>query len=161
MVSSWSLLQRHQVRDDVLQLLGGQLHVRHEVSRLELLRVPHPGPEVLWGIIDNAGCECGTAHQVRQVRTKCPVGDGLTYRVTVHTGGRLEQVTTSVHGRVVHRWLLLRRHPARDVLPPLHHHTEQHIRALPPTLLTALAKLQPWFVGLDPHLTAPTGDDTR
>src|SRR3989442_632225 len=141
MVSSWSLLERYQVRDEVLQLLRRQLHVRHKVPRLEMLRVLHPGLEVLGCVVQHASAERVTAHQMRQVRAKRAVGHRLAHRVTVHTGGSLEQVTAGLHGWVAYRWLLLRCHPAFEVTSRVYNDAEEHVGMFRPSVLGALTKI--------------------
>src|SRR5262245_37808696 len=115
MVSSWSLLERDQIRDDLLQFLRRQLHIRHKVPRFEMLWIPHPGMEVVWGILYDASAKRDTAHQMRQVRAKRAVRHRLAHRVTVHTGSGLEQVAAGTHGRIAYRGLLLRCHPTFEV----------------------------------------------
>src|SRR5262249_62026496 len=103
------------------QLLRRQLHIRHEVPRLEVLRVLHPVLEVLWGIVRYASTKRGTAHQMRQVRAERTVSNRLAHCVTVYTGGSLEQVAARLHGWFAYRWPLLRCHPAFEVIPSVPH----------------------------------------
>ena len=57
MLSPPGLLQRHQVRDDLIQLVFRQLHVGHEYSRFDALRVAHPGLQVFLAVCDRSGAE--------------------------------------------------------------------------------------------------------
>src|SRR5262245_66221156 len=98
---------------------------------------------------------------MRQIRPERTIGTGLTHGMTVHTGGGLEQVTAHLHGRIVYWWLLLDCYPALEVIAGVHNDAQQHIGVLCPTVLGALAQIEAWLTGLNPHRVVAIGDEIR
>src|SRR5438128_12492836 len=86
--------QRHEIRDELVELRVVELHGRHEGSGLERARVLHPGAEVVPRVADRTGAERRAAHQVSQVRTEHTVPSRPPDGMTVDARQRSEELLT-------------------------------------------------------------------
>src|SRR5215469_7823192 len=77
--------QRHEVRDELIELGVVELHRRHEGSSLERARVLDPRTKVFGRVARGAGAKRGAAHQVSQVRAEHAVALRSAHRMAVDT----------------------------------------------------------------------------
>ena len=92
--SRFSLLEAHEIVDDLVEGLSLDLHCGHAGSRLQVLGVKNPGVEV--GLIDfcDTSTQSVAAHQVGKVGAKLASGYRSSDRVAIDACGREEDVTT-------------------------------------------------------------------
>src|SRR5881296_3169705 len=62
--------QRHEIREQLVELSVVELHPRHEGAGLERARVLHPGAKIRRRVAGGARAERRAAHQMRQVRAE-------------------------------------------------------------------------------------------
>src|SRR5262245_17737925 len=84
--------QRRQVRCELIELIVGQLHRRHEGSGLERRRVFDPGAKIFRCVAHGARAERRAAHQMRQVGAEHTVAGSPADAMAVDAGERREEL---------------------------------------------------------------------
>src|SRR4030095_10980951 len=97
MTSPLRLLERQQIRDDLIEFGVGQLHIGHQGALLERVRIADPGAPR--GRRTPRG-ERVASQQLRQVWPELPLGRGAADGVAVDTRRGEEDGTTGVHLRL-------------------------------------------------------------
>src|ERR1041385_5015022 len=82
--------KRHEVIDQLVELLIVELHGRHEHAVLEIIGVLDPGAQALAGVRRDPGSERCASHEVGEVRPIAPVGDRAGHGVTADAGNAQE-----------------------------------------------------------------------
>src|SRR5438128_8182909 len=94
-VAAMALAQRHEVREQLVELGLVELHCRHEGPDLERARVLHPGSKIFPRVAHGTRAERRAAHQMRQVRAEHTVSRRPADAVAVDTRQRREQIAAS------------------------------------------------------------------
>src|SRR3989441_4969277 len=142
--------QRHEVRDQLVELGVVELHRRHEGPDLERGRVLHPGAKIFPRVAHGTRAERRAAHQMRQVRAEHAVSRRPADAVAVDAGQRREQIAASPRHRRFRRRGLLRRDPCPELLFGMNDRDKEHQRVLEPAILGALTDIRAHLPWLDP-----------
>src|SRR3989475_2147413 len=122
--------QRHEVRDQLVELGVVELHRRHEGPDLERGRVLHPGSKIFPRVAHGTRAERRAAHQMRQVRAEHTVSRRPADAVAVDAGQRREQIAARPRRRPLRRRGPLRRDPRPELLFGMNDHYKEQPRAL-------------------------------
>src|SRR6266446_6858616 len=153
--------QGQEVSGHFVQVVAGELHGRHERTRLQRCRIVDPGPNVPRRVLDHSGPDGPPAHQMSQVGPEHAVGLGPPNRVAVDARQRREQLAPRLHLGIVPGRRLLLGHPLSEVLLGLDGHDEQHPRVLEATVLGALADIPARLLRVDPDPVGLVRDDVH
>src|SRR5262245_41834508 len=93
--------QRHEVRDELVEVCVVELHRRHEGSGLERARVLDPRTKVLRRVADGSGAERRAAHQVSEVRAEHAIALCSAHRMAADARQRREQLAPCGYGCVL------------------------------------------------------------
>src|ERR1043166_4388992 len=88
------LFERLQISNELVHFLISHLHVWHQTTQLDPLRIAHPEVQVILRVWC---CTCSqrfATHQVSQVRTEFPLRRRAANRVTIDAGVRKECLAT-------------------------------------------------------------------
>src|SRR5277367_5591316 len=110
-----ALAERSQVADDVVALFVTQAEGRHQATRLDLLRVGHPAPEVLGVVFDHARGERVPTHQMRKVGGVRAVGRRAADSVAVDARPGEERRPAGAAVAILHGRFKLVFQPALEV----------------------------------------------
>src|SRR2546428_3351243 len=149
-VAAMALAQRHEVREQLVELGLVELHRRHEDTGLERSWILHPGAKIFRCVAHGTSAERRAAHQMSQVRAEHAVPRRPADAMAVDAGQRGEELAARPRRRLPRRRGPLCRDPGPELVLRKHGSHEGHQRVLEPAILGALADIRPHPPWLDP-----------
>src|SRR5262249_41616310 len=136
-----------------------QAECRHKTAGLDLLRIVYPAPEVLRAVLDHARGQCLARHEVRQVRSVAALRGRATHPVAVDTGLGKERRLAGDGGRILDRRLSFVLNPTLKFAGRIDNDANKHVGVLRAAVLSALPKVEPGLVRLEPHTVDAAWDE--
>src|SRR2546422_2245999 len=153
------LAKSREVGDQLIELIPGEVHRRHEGAGLQHGGILHPGSQSLGRIGGHSGPDRRAAHQMGEIRSKDAVRRRTPHGVTADARDGREHVTPRPALGSPSRLGPPRRNPSIELVPRVHGDPEQHARVLHAAELGTLPDVRARRTRLDPGPVGLAGDD--